>query len=471
MTDALPHNLEIEQALLGALLHKNELYESVGEIADTAHFFDPLHARIFEAIKTLVQKGSLASPITLAPFFESDPTLEKDKAKSYLISLGQNVLSFAGVTDYAKQLKDLYLRRQLVDLSDTLKQQAQKPSLESTAEDHIESAENILFKLSETGKNAHNFSSLSQALTEAIQTSEKAFQRDSHVVGVTTGLKDLDKPLGGLHPSDLVIVAARPSMGKTSLITNMAFNAAKKYLDSNGTDGASVAFFSLEMSAEQIAMRLLGQESGIASDRIRRGSISQEDFPTFIKVSDTLSQIPFYIDDTPGLTVSALRTRARRLARKKGLGLIIVDYLQLLSGGTNNPENRVQELSAITRQLKHLAKELAVPVIAASQLSRSVEQREDKRPMLSDLRESGSIEQDADVVMFIYREEYYTGRQKPAEGSDKMAAWKETMEKVYNRAEVMIAKQRHGPISNVPLHFNGMLTKFSDLATDYPKAA
>ncbi|MGB1229613.1 MAG: replicative DNA helicase [Holosporaceae bacterium] len=459
---ALPYNLELEQALLGALLHNNKLLEHVGDFLQPPHFFDPLHGRIFDAIQVCAQKGSLASPLTLMPFFKEDKALVDLGGAQYLAELGKHIISLTSTKSYGQQIYDFYLRRQLIEVGETLLQDAQNVTLEKNAKDHIETAEEKLFHLASLGEDERAVTPFRSALLDAIQTAETAFKRDSHVVGVTTGLRDLDKQLGGLHPSDLVIIAGRPSMGKTGLSTNIAFNAAKAFMKTDGKEGAPCAFFSLEMSAEQIAMRLLGQESGISSDRIRRGSVSQEDFPKFVDVSRTLNSLPFYIDDTPALTVSALRTKARRILRQHGLGLIVIDYLQLLAG--NKAENRVQELSYITRQLKALAKELNVPVIAASQLSRSVEQREDKRPMLADLRESGSIEQDADVVMFIYREEYYMSRQKPAENSDKMSDWQDKMSRVHNQADIMIAKQRHGPIGQVTLHFNGMLTKFSDLA-------
>lgn len=462
---SLPHSLEIEQALLGGLLYDNSLFEKVSDFLEPGHFFAPLHQRLFEAIAGFLQRNSVASPLTLAPFFKDDPALAEKDAAAYLTDLGANVMSLASLKDYGQQIKDFYLRRKLMGIADQLRNTVASPKLNENATAAIEEAEQSLFQLVNTGQEERGFERLGNAIVQAIHSSEKAFKRDSHVVGVTTGLRDLDATLGGLHPSDLVIVAARPSMGKTSLITNIAFEAAKRFEKTAGKEGAPVAFFSLEMSCEQIAMRLLAQESGIASDRIRRGAISQADFPKFVEVSQTLSKLPFYMDDTPGLTVSSLRTRARRLARQKGLGLIVIDYLQLLSGGKQSAENRVQELSAITRQLKQLAKELQVPVMAASQLSRSVEQRDDKRPMLSDLRESGSIEQDADVVMFIYRAEYYIARQKPAEDSEKMSNWQHAMEKVYNKAEIMITKQRHGPIRNIDVHFNSLLTKFSDLAS------
>ncbi len=461
---SLPSNLEAEQALLGALLSENSLFERVGDFLRPEHFVDPLHVRLFEAIGSFVQRGQLANPITLRDYFQEDEALEQVGGASYLANLVGSTVSFSNSLDYGRQIYDLYLRRQLIHVGEEIVQNARTHDLETTALSHIEGAEKRLFDLATTGQSERGFQKFSSALTQAITTAEVAFKRDSHVVGVTTGFLDVDHKLGGLHPSDLLIIAGRPSMGKTALATNMAFNAAQAFLKNPETgSGAPVAFFSLEMSAEQLALRLLSQETGVASDRIRRGAISQQDFPKFVEVSQTLSQLPFFIDDTPALSVASLRTRARRLKRQEGLGLIVIDYLQLMtSGGKTSSENRVQEVSEITRGLKSLAKELNVPVIAASQLSRSVEQREDKRPQLADLRESGSIEQDADVVMFIYRQEYYTSRQKPNEGSEKMLLWQQQMGDVHNRAEVIVAKQRHGPIGTVTLHFEGMLTKFSN---------
>jgi len=460
-----PHNIELEQAVLGALLHDNNLFEKVDFLLKATYFYHPVHAKIYEVMEGLFQKGSIASPLTLAPFFKEDNGLKELGGATYFTTLGEHILSFASLGDYAKQIHDFYLRRQLIQIGQNLIEESAHITLKKNALHHIEKTEERLFHLASQGVENKGFLAFNEALAESIQTAETAFKSESHVVGVTTGLKDMDKQLGGLHPSDLIIIAGRPSMGKTGLAAGIGFNAAKAYLNSQGATGAACAFFSLEMSAEQIATRLLSQESGISSDKIRRGAISQDDFPKFLEVSRTLSALPLYIDDTPALSVASIRTRARRLMRQKGLGLIVIDYLQLLS--SDHSENRVQELSHITRQLKALAKELHIPVIAASQLSRLVEQREDKRPMLSDLRESGSIEQDADVVMFIYREAYYVGRQKPPEESDKMATWQEKMNHIHNIAEVMVAKQRHGPIGQITLHFNGMLTKFSDKAPSY----
>lgn len=462
----LPHNLEAEQALLGGLLHQNSALERVSDFLRSEHFFNPVHGRIFEAISHFITRNQLANPITLSHYFKDDPALQEAGGAAYLAQLAGHVVSLMNTADYGKQIYDLYLRRQLVLLGEDIIQEARTHRLGENASQNIEKAEKHLFDLAMTGKGERTFTPFSKALTDALETAQVAFKRDSHVVGVTTGFLDLDKQLGGLHPSDLVILAGRPSMGKTALATNIAFNAALASLKGKAGDGARVAFFSLEMSSEQLALRLLGQESGIPSDRIRRGAISQDDFPKFTEVTRQLSGLPLHIDDTPGITIATIRTRARRLQRQEGLGLIVVDYLQLISSGKNNSENRVQELSEITRGLKTLAKELNIPVLALSQLSRAVEQREDKRPQLADLRESGSIEQDADVVMFVYREEYYESRKKPVEGaSDKMGSWQKQMSEVHNLAEVIIAKQRHGPIGSVGLHFQGHLTKFSNLVS------
>lgn len=463
-TTPLPQNLEAEQALLGALLCDNSLFERVGDFLHAVHFADPLHGRLFETIAFFVQRGQLANPITLKDYFKDDPALAQAGGSAYLAALAGSVVSFLNAADYGRQIYDLYLRRQLVYIGEEVVENARTHTLEATAISHIEHAEKQLFDLATKGQSDKGFQIFRTALTQAITTAEAAFKRDSHVVGITSGFKDVDLKMGGLHPSDLIIVAGRPSMGKTAFATNMAFNAATARLkDPVNGGGAPVAFFSLEMSAEQLALRLLGQETGISSDRIRRGSITQDDFPKFVEVSRNLSQLPLFIDDTPALSVAALRTRARRLQRQEGLGLIVIDYLQLMSAGMKgSSENRVQEVSEITRGLKAIAKELNVPVIAVSQLSRAVEQRDDKRPQLADLRESGSIEQDADVVLFVYREEYYVSRLKPGENSEKFQGWQQQMGDVHNQAEIIIAKQRHGPIGTITLHFEGMLTKFSN---------
>jgi replicative DNA helicase len=462
--DAPPYNLEAEQSLLGALLLNNGSLEYIGDFLRPFHFADGIHGQIFEAIVRLIDRGQVADPITLKDYFDKNEALQAVGGARYLVDLAQSVVSIISVGDYGRLIYDLYLRRQLMGIGEDMVLTARTHDLELSAAQQIEEAEKKLFDLATTGNVSGGFQSFRDALTASIEMAEVAYRRDSHIVGVTTGLMDLDKWLGGLHPSDLLIIAGRPSMGKTILATNIAFNAAVASME-NDKSGASVAFFSLEMSAEQLATRILASESGISSDKIRRGEIRSEDFPTFVEVSRRLSSIPLFIDDTPALSVSALRTRARRLKRQEGLGLIVIDYLQLIEAGASGRrgDNRVQELSDITRALKALAKELDVPVIALSQLSRAVEQREDKRPQLSDLRESGSIEQDADVVMFIFREEYYEVRRQPPEGTDKHAEWQARMSQIANQAEVIIAKQRHGPVGTVRLYFEGNLTRFGNL--------
>jgi replicative DNA helicase len=464
----VPYGEEVEQALLSILLRENQSVEYLPDTFQEAHFYIPLHQKIFKTILFFVQRGHVANPITLAQYFKQQAG-EEEHAIAYLKELAALVLPVRNTKDYARQIYDFYVRRQLIDIGQTLVEEVSVVSLEGpTPSQHIEHLEHKLFTLSEWGL-ARGPVPFSTALADAISMAEAAYQREGHVVGIGTGLCDLDKLLGGLHPQDLLILAGRPSMGKTALATNIAFNAALAFSKDPSKGGAPVAFFSLEMSSTQLAMRLLGQETGISSDRIRRGAIEQANFPAFVACARALHTLPLFIDDTPALSIAGLLTRARRLKRKEGIGLIVIDYLQLLSSGKSSHEGRVQELSEITRGLKALAKELKVPVLALSQLSRAVELRDDKRPQLSDLRESGTIEQDADVVMFVYREEYYEARKKPAEGSEKMAAWQNHMAKVYNVAELIIAKQRHGPIATLMLHYDGQRTKFSNLATETQK--
>jgi replicative DNA helicase len=468
-----PHNIEAEQALLGALLINNVVYEKVGEILNPDYFYDPVHGRIYGAIATLANRGQIADPKTLRGLFENDPALAAVGGANYLVDLAANVVTIFNVEDYARLIHDLHLRRQLILLGTDVVNDAFQHDLDKPATSQIESAEQKLFDLARTGETDRGFVKLEKALAISIKLAEEAHKRDSHITGVTTGFADMDRRMGGLQRSDLVILAGRPSMGKTALATNMGFNAALAYYKSEGREGSAVAFFSLEMSSEQLATRLLGDYSSVPSDKIRRGEIKTEDFTKFVEASQTLSRVPLFIDDTPGLSVAALRTRARRLKRMvPHLGMIIIDYLQLLHGtGGKSQENRVQEVSEITRNLKALAKELNIPVLALSQLSRAVEMREDKTPQLADLRESGSIEQDADVVMFVYREEYYHARSEPTrrqdedEGkfNDRYSRWMQRGEEVNNIAEIVIAKQRHGPIGTVKLHFDGQFTRFSNL--------
>jgi replicative DNA helicase len=475
-----PYNTDAEQALLGAMLINNAAYFRVSEFLQAEHFGNAVHGRIFAAIGKLIERGQIANPVTLKNLFDQDDALIEIGGAQYLARLASSAVTIINSEDYGRAVNDLYLRRQLITLGEDVVNDAFRQDLDDPANGQIERAERRLFDLATAGQLEGGFLAFETALTDAINNAEAAFKRSGKTVGVATGFFDLDQKLGGLHPSDLVILAGRTAMGKTALATNIAFNAAKSYKPMRthdgrtiAEDGAVVGFFSLEMSAEQLATRILAEESGVSSDRIRRGDIGHEDFDKFVRASQQLGGLRLFIDDTPALTVSALRTRSRRLLRQQGLGLIVVDYLQLLrpSSQLRPIENRVQEVSDITRGLKALAKELNVPVLALSQLSRAVEQRDDKRPMLADLRESGSIEQDADVVMFIFREEYYKSRE-PIRGSDepdekfnrRYQEWQEEFRKVHGIGEIIIAKQRHGPIGTVKLRFDAQTTKFEDFA-------
>jgi replicative DNA helicase len=478
-----PANTEAEQALLGAILINNAAHGRVSEFLLPEHFGNAVHGRIYAAIGKLIERGQIANPITLKNLFDQDGALAEIGGAQYLARLAESAVTIINAEHYGRTIHDLHLRRELITIGQDIVTEAFRHDLDDPAPEQIERAESKLFELASSGQAEGGFRPFATALASAITMAQAAFKRDGKTVGVATGFTDLDKKLGGLHPSDLVILAGRPSMGKTALATNIAFNAAKAYRPMRGADGridlsrgpedgAVVGFFSLEMSAEQLATRILAEESGTSSDKIRRGEVRREDFDKFVMASQRLAAVPLYIDDTPALSVAALRTRARRLKRQQGLGLIVIDYLQLMrpSASSRGSENRVQEISEITRGLKAIAKELDVPVLALSQLSRAVEQREDKRPMLADLRESGSIEQDSDVVMFIFREEYYLSRgeptRRPEESDDKFNdrydRWKERCESAYGTAEVIIAKQRHGPIGTVRLHFEAETTKFDN---------
>lgn len=461
----LPHNAEAEQGLLGAVLVDNRAYEKIGDLLRPEHFFMPVHQRIFTAISQFIDRGQTASPVTLKSYFEKDEDLAELGGGAYLADLAGSIISVINARDYAQTVYELYLRRELVGLGEDMVNEAHDHKLESEAMDTVEMAESRLFSLAESGDSNGGFTSLRDSVLVSIEVAENAFKTKGHVTGKTTGLRDMDKQLGGLHPSDLLILAGRPSMGKTALATNIAYNSAKAYAQSGGKEGARVGFFSLEMSSDQLASRILSDCANISGHAIKQGDISQDDFQKFVKASQELSQVPLHIDDTPALSIGAVRTRARRLKRQHGLDFLIIDYLQLLRGtGSRQSEtNRVQEVSEITRGLKAIAKELNIPVMALSQLSRAVEQREDKRPMLSDLRESGSIEQDADIVMFVYREEYYLHRAEPDIGSEKHMQWQEQCERALNIGECIIAKARHGPIGTVKMHFDGHVTRFSDL--------
>jgi replicative DNA helicase len=469
-TESLPHNIEAEQQLLGAILTNNDVYDRISSLVKAEHFYDPVHARIFEIAAARIQKNALASPVTLKAFLEDDAGLKELGGPAYLARLAGAAISSFAARDYAQMLYDLAVRRELIGLGRDIAARAAKVDVASEPKEQIIEAEQRLYKLGEQGVAERGFQSFLKAVTEAVNVANAAYQRDGGLAGISTGLVDLDKKLGGLHPSDLLILAGRPSMGKTSLATNIAFNVAKAYKRGRLPDGSEgaveggvVGFYSLEMSAEQLAARILSEASEVPSEQIRRGDMSEVEFRRFVEAAKSLEACPLYIDDTPALPISQVAARARRLKRTHGLDVLMVDYLQLLKG-TGRGENRVNEVSEITQGLKAIAKELHIPVIALSQLSRQVESREDKRPQLSDLRESGSIEQDADVVMFVYRDEYYKEREKPGDHElEKMAQWQSVMESVHGKAEVIIGKQRHGPIGSVDLSFEGRFTRFGNL--------
>ncbi|WP_370737877.1 replicative DNA helicase [Aquimixticola soesokkakensis] len=467
---AMPHNIEAEQQLLGALLTNNEVYDRVASIINSGHFFDPVHRDIFEAAHSRIAKNLLASPVTLKAFLHDHAGLNELGGAAYLAKLAGAAISTYAVRDYAQLIYDLAIRRELIAVGHEIVGNATKGGMESDPGEQIVAAEQRLYTLSEQGKSETGFKSFLSAVTEAVQSANAAYQRDGGLAGISTGLIDLDKKIGGLHPSDLLILAGRPSMGKTSLATNIAYNIAKTFkkgIKPDGTEGAIeggvVGFYSLEMSAEQLAARILSEAAEVPSEQIRKGDMTEEEFRRFIEAAKSLESCPLYIDDTPALPISQLAARARRLKRSVGLDVLIIDYLQLVRPASAK-DSRVNEVSEITQGMKAIAKELNIPVIALSQLSRQVENREDKRPQLSDLRESGSIEQDADVVMFVFREEYYKEREKPGDHEiDKMAVWQEEMERLHAKAEVILGKQRHGPIGTVELSFEGRFTRFGNL--------
>ncbi len=468
--ESLPHSIEAEQQLLGAILTNNDVYDRVASIIGPQHFYDPLHARIYEIAANRIAKNALASPVTLKAFLEDDDGLKEVGGPAYLARLAGAAISAFAVRDYAQMIYDFAIRRELITLGQDIADRAKRVEVTSEPREQIVEAEQKLYALSEQGQTESGFQSFLKAVTDAVNVANAAYQREGGLAGISTGLVDMDKKLGGLHRSDLLILAGRPSMGKTSLATNIAFNIAKAYkrgLTADGSEGAVdggvVGFYSLEMSAEQLAARILSEASEVPSEQIRRGDMTEAEFRRFVEAAKQLEACPLYIDDTPALPISQLAARARRLKRTHGLDVLIVDYLQLVRPASAK-DSRVNEVSEITQGLKAIAKELDIPVIALSQLSRQVENRDDKRPQLSDLRESGSIEQDADVVMFVYREEYYVEREKPSDDRlEEMAAWQERMERLHGKAEVVIGKQRHGPIGTVELSFEGRFTRFGNL--------
>jgi replicative DNA helicase len=469
-----PHNLEAEQALLGAILVNNEACDRVTGFLEAKHFYEGVHARIFDAASTLIRAGKLVTPVTLKSYFEADETLNEIGGPAYLARLAASAATIINAQQYGQTIYELAQRRELISIGTDIVNDAFEVEVDTNARDLIERAEQNLFQIAETGKYGQGFQNFGTALTEAIDMAAAAYERDGHLSGVSTGLKDLDEKLGGLQQSDLVILAGRPAMGKTSLATNIAFNIAQAYDAEHNADGTVnvknggvVAFFSLEMSSEQLATRIISEQSAISSEKIRRGKITEEEFHRIVDVSKKMHSLPLYIDDTGGIKIAQLAARARRLKRQRGLGLIVIDYIQLLAGSDHKAsQGRVQEVTEITTGLKALAKELNVPILALSQLSRQVENRDDKRPQLADLRESGSIEQDADVVSFIYREEYYLARKEPKPGTDEHFQWQEDMARVESISEIIIGKQRHGPTGTVEVVFDKALTKFRDLVRD-----
>lgn len=481
----LPHNVEAEAALLGALMIDNRLAEDVQLKLRPDHFFEPLHGRIYEALLRLIDRNMVASPVTLRPMFDADEAMRELGGPAYLAQLTGSGASLIGARDFATQIYDLALLRALIGVGRVMVEEALDTSQDVDPLGQIERAETELYKVAEEGGGEGRVKTFGQATKLAVEMAEKALNSGGHLSGVTTGLTDLNGLTGGFHKSDLIIIAGRPGMGKTSLATNIAYSAARRFIqdrqdgfDMSKTSGAVVAFFSLEMSADQLATRILAEQSEVPAELIRTGKLSRQEFQRFARVAGELEGLPFYIDDTAGLTIAGLRTRARRLKRQKALGMIVVDYLQLLQGTSKNSnDGRVQEISEISRGLKTLAKELNIPVIALSQLSRQVEQREDKKPQLSDLRESGSIEQDADLVVFIYREDYYHNfkrPEKPDEGSstvmkEKYSDWERVEVEISGKTQIIVAKSRHGRTDSVIVRFDGQLTKFSDLVRDEQK--
>ncbi len=457
-TDELPNNIEAEQSVIGSILLSNEIFDDINVLISSKNFYDPMHQKIFSAIESLIYKGMLANPITLKNHFEN----EKDELNipEYLVKITKFSTSSRQSIEYSKLIYDLFVKRELIKISDNIIDTAKLNDLENDGQQIIVNFEKSLFDLAEKGSFNSSIIKFDDALKQTIEMASNAYKNEEGIVGVPSGLRDLDDRLGGMHKSDLIIIAGRPSMGKTALATNIAFHAAKNIHEKG--EKSCIAFFSLEMSSEQLSTRILAEQSRIKSNDIRRGKISEEQFDKFIEISKNISDLPLYIDETPAISIAALSNRARRIKRLHGLDMIVIDYIQLMKG-TNFKDGRVQEISEITQGLKALAKELSVPVLALSQLSRAVEQRDDKKPLLSDLRESGSIEQDADVVMFVYRESYYLKNKEPRPATVEHAEWQAKMNEVSHLAELLIMKQRHGPTGNIMLEFEEMFTKFKDI--------
>jgi len=469
-----PHNIEAEQALLGAVLVNNEAYYRVSDFLEPSHFLEPVHQKIYEIVASLIRAGKVANPVTLKTFLPADVDIAGLTVSQYLARLAAEATTVINAADYGRTIYDLALRRSLIVIGEDMVNVAYDAPVDFAPREQIEDAERRLYELAETGRSGGGFQRFSQALTIAVDMAAKAYQRDGKLSGIATGLDDLDRMMGGLQHSDLLVLAGRPGMGKTALATNIAYNIARTWRGEVKPDGGMetvnggiVGFFSLEMSGEQLATRIISEQTGLPSYRIRRGEIEPHDFDRIAEAAREMETMPLYIDETGGISIAQLTARARRLKRQRGLDLLVVDYLQLLQGsGRRGSENRVQEITEITTGLKALAKELNVPIIALSQLSRQVESRDDKRPQLSDLRESGSIEQDADVVLFVFREEYYLKNKEPRVGTDEHLKWQTEMDAVHGKAEVIIGKQRHGPTGTVALQFTADVTRFSNLARE-----
>ena len=468
-----PHNIEAEQSLLGAILVNNDAFYRVSDFLEAKHFFEPLHQHLFETAGSLIRMNKIATPVTLKTFVPAETDIGGLTVAQYLARLAAEATTIINAQDYGQTIYDLALRRDLIRIGEDMVNVAYDAPVDFAPRAQIEDAERRLFEIAESGRYDGGFQRFAQALTTAVDMAANAYQRDGGLSGIACGLREMDSKMGGLQQSDLIILAGRPAMGKSSLATNIAYNVARTYrgeVQADGhmktVDGGVVGFFSLEMSAEQLATRIIAERTGISSSSIRRGGISEADFDKIRDQAIEMQSIPFYIDETGGISIAQLAARARRLKRQKGLDLLIIDYLQLLTGSGKRSDNRVQEITEITTGLKALAKELAIPIIALSQLSRQVENREDKRPQLADLRESGSIEQDADVVLFVYREEYYLQSKEPRPGTPEHEKWQTEMDLAHGKAEVIIGKQRHGPTGTVNLHFDASVTRFSDLADD-----
>jgi replicative DNA helicase len=469
-----PNNIEAEQALLGAILVNNDAFYRVSDFLKANHFYEPLHRKIYEVLAELIRMGKMANPVTIKTFLPADERVGEMTVAQYLARLAAEAVTVINAADYGRAIYDLATRRALITVGEDMVNIAYDAPVDMSPSEQIEDAERRLFELAETGRYDGGFESFNDAIKTAVDMANAAYMRDGHLSGVATGLRDLDRRMGGLQSSDLIILAGRPGMGKTSLATNIAFNIANAYEPVQQADGSFkaknggvIGFFSLEMSSEQLATRIISEQTEIPSSKIRRGEITESDFEKLVACSQVMQKLPLYIDQTGGISIAQLAARARRLKRQRGLDVLVIDYVQLMQGTSQRAaQNRVQEITEITTGLKALGKELSVPIIALSQLSRQVESRDDKRPQLSDLRESGSIEQDADVVLFVYREEYYLKNKEPKPGTDEYIKWEGEMAEARGKAEVIIAKQRHGPTGTVGLAFQGEFTRFSDLADD-----